>query len=287
MILEKAITGFIDNLDLKGRSGETIRGYKQVLLDFQRWIEGTKYNGEVYADELLLEDLEDYLQLRKDNGDANVSINKSLYIFRSFFDYMVRRDIVTKDISLNLEPLKLKQSVRENLDMDEIDILLDSIEHPLVNLAARTLAMTGLRVSELCDLSIDDVDLENKLIFVENGKGGKSRQIPINKGLYSYLDHYINKDRPDVDTENFFALERSGSLSPQYINRILKETTKKLGWKKHITAHVMRHSFASNLVRSEVALPAVQKLLGHSDLRVTSLYIHQNLDELQDAVNAL
>lgn len=287
MILEKTITGFIDNLDLKGRSDETIRGYRQVLLDFQRWIEGTKYNGEVYADELLLEDLEDYLQLRKDNGDANVSVNRSLYIFRSYFDYMVRRDIVTKDISLNLEPLKLKQSVRENLDMDEIDILLESIEHPLVNLAVRALAMTGLRVSELCDLSTDDVDLENRIIYVENGKGGKSRQIPINEDLHSYLNSYINKDRPDVETENFFALERSGSLSPQYINRILKDTTKKLGWDKHVTAHILRHSFASNLIRKDISLSSVQKLLGHSDLRVTSLYIHQNLDELQDAVNVL
>lgn len=287
MILENTITNFIENLKLKGRSIQTIQGYNQVLQDFKNWIEGSKYNGVVYVDELLLEDLEDYLQTRKDNGDANVSVNRSLYILRSFFDYMIRRDIISNNISLNLEPLKVKQSPRENLTKDEIDILLEAIDHDLVRLAVRTLSLTGLRVSELCDLSIDDVDLDNRVIYVINGKGGKDRQVPISEELYSHLDDYIRKDRPDVASNNFFALEKTGSLSPQYINRILKDTTKKLGWDKHITAHILRHSFATNLIRNDAPLPAIQRLLGHSDLRVTSLYIQQNLNELQDAVNLL
>ena len=139
----------------------------------------------------------------------------------------------------------------------------------------------------VCNLGIDDVDLEKRIIYVIDGKGGRDRQIPINQELYGYLNHYISNDRPDVDSSNFFALEKSGSLSPQYINRILKTTTKKLGWIKHVTAHILRHSFATNLIRNDASLPAVQKLLGHSDLRVTSRYIHQNLDELENAVNLL
>lgn len=287
MILEKTIIDFINNLKLKGRSSQTIQGYRQVLLDFRKWIENTKYNGIVYVNEIILEDLEDYLQARKDNGDANVSVNRSLYILRSFFDYMIRREIIAKNISLNLEPLNVKKNPRENLTKDEIDILLQAIDHDLVRLAVRTLSLTGLRVSELCDLSLDDVNLDNRVISVIDGKGGKDRQVPISEELYNYLNDYIIKYRPDVDSSNFFAIEKTGSLSPQYINRVLKMTTKKLDWTKHITAHILRHSFATNLIRNDAPLPAVQKLLGHSDLRVTSRYIHQNIDELQDAVNLL
>ncbi len=287
IILEKSIAAFISNLKLKGRSDETIRGYDQTLKNFRVWIEDTKYNGVVYPDELLLEDLEDYLKYRKENGDLNVSVNRSLYVLRSYFDFMIRRDVITKNISLNLEPLKVKQKARENLTNDEIEQLLESIDHSLVKLAVRTLAMTGLRVSELCNLKIDEVDLDKRIIFVINGKGGKDRKVPINEKLYIYLNDYIQSDRPEVDTSNFFALETTGSLSPQYINRILNDTAKKLGWTKHVTAHILRHSFATNLIRNKASLPAIQKLMGHSDLRVTSIYINHNIEELHDTVNLL
>ena len=82
-------------------------------------------------------------------------------------------------------------------------------------------------------------------------------------------------------------LHRVGGRSNSKINRYLKLTTKKLGWTKHVTAHILRHSFASTLVRNNASLPAVQNLLGHSDLRVTSRYIHQDLGQLQAAVNLM
>lgn len=286
MKLEKAIEGFIEHLRSKERSEETTRGYNQVLCDFRRYIEG-EMNGLVYLDELTLDSLEGYLSYRKDEGDQPVSRNRSLYIFRSFYDYLMKRELVERDISQNLEPISYQQKERIHLVADEIDELLAAIEHPLIKVAATTLAYTGLRVSELCNLTLADVDLEKGYIKVIEGKGNKDRTVPINDKLRKILIQYMEKGRPTTRSDRFFATAKTGKLSQQYINRCLKDTTEKLGWEKHVTAHILRHSFASNLVRNNASLPAIQSLLGHSDLRVTSRYIHQNLDQLQDAVNLI
>jgi integrase/recombinase XerD len=131
------------------------------------------------------------------------------------------------------------------------------------------------------------VELKNKVIKVRQGKGNKDRSIPINDKLHQELTAYLKDHRPLVSSDRFFATSKTGTLSRQTINHELEVTTTKLGWSKHVTAHILRHSFATSLVRNNAPLPAVQKLMGHSDLRVTSRYIHQNMDQLHQAVNLI
>ena len=98
MLLEKAIDEFIQHLKSKERSTMTVRGYRMMLMDFKRYIE-KELNGQVYLDEMTLAHLEGYLDYRKQQGDQPVSRNRALYIFRSFFSYLDKRDLVEKDIS--------------------------------------------------------------------------------------------------------------------------------------------------------------------------------------------
>jgi integrase/recombinase XerD len=244
-------------------------------------------NGQVYVDEITVNHMEDYLSYRKDQGDQPITRNKSLYIFRSFFNYLVRKDQVERNISLNLEPIQYQQKERVYLLPEEMVTLIETLDHVIVKSAVITMANTGLRVSELCQLTLDDVDLKNKVIKVRKGKGNKDRSIPINDKLHQELTTYLKDHRPLVSSERFFATSKTGTLSRQTINHELEVATTKLGWSKHVTAHILRHSFASSLVRNNAPLPAVQKLLGHSDLRVTSRYIHQNMDQLHQAVNLI
>lgn len=109
----------------------------------------------------------------------------------------------------------------------------------------------------------------------------------MNKNLRDILWDYLKYTRPAVDSDYFFALKKSGKVTPQYVNFILSETVKKLGWEKHVSAHILRHSFASNLIKNGVNIVYVQKLLGHSNLKVTSIYTHANMDELAKSVNML
>lgn len=286
MLLEKAIDEFIQHLKSKERSTMTVRGYRMMLMDFKRYIE-KELNGQVYLDEIILAHLEGYLDYRKQQGDQPVSRNRALYIFRSFFSYLDKRDLVDKDISQKLEPITLQQKERTYLLPEEVETLLAAIDHAIIKVAATTLAYTGLRVSELCNLTLDDVNFDTECIQVRHGKGNKDRTVPMNPKLKAILITYLKTIRPTTPSDKFFATKRTGALSDQSINRYLKMTTKKLGWTKHVTAHILRHSFASTLVRNNASLPAVQNLLGHSDLRVTSRYIHQDLGQLQAAVNLM
>ncbi len=286
MLLSQAIKDFLTNQQAKDRSSETIRGYGMVLNEFNRITE-KKYNSKLYLDEVTLQDMEDYLEFRRALGDQPVSRNRALYIFRSFFSYLIKRGLVVQDISQNLEPVSVNQKERVHLSEEEQKQLFGAILHNIVRPASITMAYTGIRVSELTNLELKDVDLIQGILYVRKGKGNKSRKIPISNRLLIILKDYLANDRPQVNSNYFFATGRTGKLSPVYINRILKQTTGKLGWEKVVTAHILRHSFASNLIKSNAKLPSVQALLGHSDLRVTSRYIHQDFEELEDTVNLL
>ncbi len=109
----------------------------------------------------------------------------------------------------------------------------------------------------------------------------------MHRKLIPILQEYLDKYRPDVQTDYFFATQKTGRVSSQYVNVKLKEASGKLGWNKPVSAHVLRHSFASNLIKKNNNLAYVQKLLGHADLRTTSVYTHAKMDELSDSVNSL
>jgi site-specific recombinase XerD len=115
-------------------------------------------------------------------------------------------------------------------------------------------------------------------------KGRKERRIPMNEKLKKILLDYLNDSRVDMGTDNFFSC-RTGSISVIRIEEVLRETLKAMGIEKQITPHVLRHSFASNLLERGVDLFRVQKLLGHELLETTSIYLHTNMEELERAVN--
>lgn len=248
ILLNKAIDEFITYLKAKERSRETQRGYAIVLQNFKTYLE-KELNGQVYVDEITLTHIEAYLAYRKNQGDQPITRNKSQSVFRSFFNFLIRRELVDRDVTLNLEPIQFQQKERIYLTQEEMAILIPTIDHAIVRYAVITMANTGLRVSELCNLTLDDVDLKNRVLKVRHGKGNKDRSIPINDKLLEELIIYLKDHRPLLQTKRFFATSKTGTLSRQTINHELAVTTTKLGWNKHVTAHILRHSFT--------ALPAV------------------------------
>lgn len=171
--------------------------------------------------------------------------------------------------------------------MEEAEELIETIDHPLVQLVCKTLFYTGMRISECLNLRLKDIDLEKNMFYIIDGKGKKDRTIPINKDLAPSLKDYIENWRPEVDTDYLFATAKTGTISATYVNRIIKDTVEQLGWTKNVTTHILRHSFASNLIKKGVNIVHVQKLLGHSNLKVTSIYTHTEIDDLSKSVNLL
>lgn len=280
------VENFLRYLESIDRSLETIIGYKKELGYFGDYLMD-KYSIEKDIHEISLEDLEEYMYLIKLKGKMSSTRNRVIYIFRSLYNYAYRREICYKQLPLFIEPIKVKQNERFFLNEKQVEELFNNIDKPLLKAAIQTMFYTGMRVSELINLQVGDLDMNSRLLYIVNGKGKKDRIIPISQKLYIIIKDYMENIRPDIESNKLFCTKKSGSLSSQYINAALKRAQEPLGLKQRVSAHILRHSFASSLIKANVPLPYLQKLLGHADLRVTSVYIHQNIDELRGAIELL
>lgn len=287
MLVVNATDELLKHMESKNRSKETLRGYGMDLTMVDRFLSG-KYNCPVYVDDITENDIEAYLiMLQTEKNYAAASVNRHLNSIRSLCQFAYKKGWVKVDVSKDIESLKREQKERTYLMEDELQQLLSEMSHRLIQLAARTMALSGLRVSECVNLKLEEVDLKNDLIYVIEGKGNKDRTVPIAQSLKPHLVDYLENWRPVMASNRFFATQKTGELSPQYINRVLHETTEKLGWKKKVTCHILRHSFASNLVSKDVNIVKISKLLGHADLKTTSIYTHSSHKELSEAVDLL
>ena len=286
MLLPKAIELFHRQMINTDRAPSTIKGYVIELKLLNRFLTG-KYNGPVYLKEITLEDLESYLEMLKQKGTAPASRSRSIYIIRAFYNFCCKKSLAEKNISLNLEAVAVPEKERAFLTSEEMKTLISEVTSPLARLILNTLFCTGMRISECLNLSIKDVDLKRGIITVRHTKNKRDRQIPINKELLPLLKDYFHNWRRYDTNRYFFAYGENCKVSADYMNRVLHEATTTLGWDKKVTCHIIRHSFASNLVLQNINIVSIQKLLGHSNLSTTSIYTHTNMEELLNAVNKI
>ena len=286
MLLAEAIKLFKTHMTTIDRAQETIKGYTIELNLFNRFLT-QKYNSPVYVDEITIQDMEEYMQMAKKAGKAPASRRRTVYILRSFFNFCYKKEYIPRNISVNLEPVTAPEKERTFLTYDEMEMLLSAVKPPLIKLILNTLFFTGMRISECLNLLVEDVNLKEGVITVRNTKNKRDRQIPIHKSLMPLLTDYLNNWRKGKSNPYFFSVNNVCKVSPDRVNRVLREATKSLNWSKHVTCHIIRHSFASNLVARNVNIVSIQKLLGHSSLSTTSIYTHVNLDELKKAINAI
>ncbi|SHJ37082.1 Phage integrase family protein [Parasporobacterium paucivorans DSM 15970] len=176
---------------------------------------------------------------------------------------------------------------RNYLTEEEVDATIEEIDNNLIRLMATFLFNTGLRISECLNLKMNAVDFKKRIIHVRQGKGKKDRVVPMNNKLYDLLLDYRDNWREAYTSDNFFATRRTGSISYSHVNSTIRKAAKQAGINKQVSCHILRHSFASALVKKNVGIVQIQKLLGHESLAVTSIYTHTNTEALSDAVNAL
>lgn len=290
MLLHDAIQTFLEYLYIINRSNETISGYRKDLKLFVNYLE-SRYNCALYFEDISINDLESFLNYLGNCKKLSAkSRSRVLYTLRSFWNYAAdKKELSTKNIARSIETIKVPQKERTYLKDEEVKILIQAIDNKLIKLIVQALFYTGMRISECINLKIIDIDMnpENRLIHVRNGKGGKDRNIPINNKLYDLLSDYLNNWRVKTKSNYFFTTKRTGRVSPVYINQIIRETVVRLGWTKKVSAHILRHSMATSLIRNGVDLPTVQKILGHSNLKVTSIYCHTDLSLMEAAMQVI
>lgn len=286
MLMNECLEKFEKHLNFNEKSEWTITGYLNEMNYFKNYLEKL-YNGPVYVEDITREELKGYLNYIREKGYKATSRNRVLFVFRSFYNFTQEENITEEHLAKDLKPIKTRKKERVHLTAKEVAELVDQLDHSIVKAAVQTMYYSGLRVSECTNLTFEDLDLKNQVLHVRQGKGNRDRDIPICDELLRILTDYLKNVRPNISSDYIFATKQSGELSGAYINRKLKEAVKALGWNKKVTAHILRHSFASNLVKHDVNIYKIQKLLGHSNISVTSLYTHSNIDDLSEAVNVL
>ena len=274
--MDESIEAFLSYLGSeKGLSKNTLQAYRRDVESFIRYLQGRAATED---------DFLGFLRLVKDKGLASSSICRFLVSLKVFFRFLKKEGWLLKDPTIHLDSPKLWQLIPEVLTVQEVTRLLAQ-PHPESLIGARDKAIlevlyaSGLRVSELCGLNIQDVGDEAIRV---RGKGSKERIVPIALSALKSIDYYIGKFREDQQEALFLGVKG------KRIDRItvwlrVKLYGKKAGILKEISPHTLRHSFATHLLENGADLRVIQELLGHSHIGTTDRYTHISHKHLHEA----
>ena len=271
------VNDFLVTLEIeRGYSHKTIREYSYDLKMFER------FNGGKPFEETTTMDLRRFLlHLKRDREYAPRSLHRKICSLKSFFKFLKKEGFIKANPAENIESPKIPKSLPKTITIEETLKLLSTPDNPRDKTILYLLYGTGMRVSELSNLDIDQIDLKSKIIHVVGGKGGKDRVIPLPNGIITILENYL-RTRRDVENSALI-LNRSGErLTPRSIQRIVKKYKKAANlFDKTLTPHTLRHAFATHLLSNAVDIRVIQELLGHASLSTTQLYTHVSLEHLR------
>lgn len=292
-MLVNQIEGFLNQLRIeKSASKLTLLSYRTDLNQFFDFM-ADKHNIEkahITHDMITHQTVRQYLTMLQDNNFKRTSIARKLASIRSFVKYLCREGIIPGNPIAAVSTPKQEKKLPKFLYPEEIQILLDAPDDSYFGLRDKaimeTLYATGVRVSELVNLNLQDIDLEEELIRVW-GKGSKERIVPFGKMAKLSLLKYIDEARPLLlkaknKQENALFLNKHGTrLSDRSIRNILNKYVDAVALNQKISPHAIRHSFATHLLNNGADLRSVQELLGHIRLSTTQIYTHLTKENIK------
>lgn len=275
--MERQLKYFFDFLENdKKLSDNTLQSYKRDLKQFKRYIEACEINYNHVKEE----DIKDYIKELQEEGKKASSISRCIASIRSFYQFVLKRKKIKVDPTANIQSPKIEKRVPSVLTSKEVELLLDQPKDVDLK-GTRDKAMlefayaTGMRVTEMISLDIDDVKLDEGYV-VCRGRS-KSRNIPLGSMSLKALKEYIDDARPylirDESEEALFVNVNGTRLTRQGFWKIVKYYKEQAHIEKDITPHVLRHSFATHLLQNGADLKAIQTMLGHSDISSTQVYM--------------
>jgi integrase/recombinase XerD len=279
----------------KGLSQNTILAYGRDLKRFAGFL---ALRHKTKIDEVNREDVVDFLSsLYKQKMDSR-SVARYLVSLRSVFKYALMEELVRVDPTENLESPKIRQSLPTYLRVEEVDRLLTA-PHAATPIGLRDRAMlevlysTGLRVTELLNLRLSDVDMRMGCVRCI-GKGDKERLVPIGRKAITAVEEYLAQSRPRLlrpgtpaaHSQVLFLTQTGRRLSRITIWKMMHDYGVKLGLRARLTPHTLRHSFATHLLEGGADLRSVQIMLGHADISTTQIYTHVVEERLKEIYKA-
>lgn len=240
--------------------------------------------------------IRDYLALLNEQQYSKSTIARKLATLRSFYKFLVKRGMMTSNPVTAVRTPKQEKKLPKFLEYEQVKRLLDT---PPINnwLGARDRAIlevlysTGIRVSELVGLNMDDIDFLGEVVHVR-GKGKKERITPISSTALQVIQHYLefrnkrSQNNPNFDPKVLFVNKHGKRLSTRSVRRKMDKYLKMAGLDPSISPHTLRHSFATHMLNNGADLRSVQELLGHQSLSTTQVYTHLTTKKLKDVYEA-
>lgn len=287
--MEQAIDQFILYLATeRGLSDNYQLGTRRALESFAAWYEKHTNSKDIAA--VKLQHLSDYLAHRKQRGLATGSLRLEIIALKIFFRHLASRGLLPADPAEKMDSPRLEQYLPETLNELEVEKMIESIDtaKPLGRrdrAIVELLYSSGLRVSELTQARIENVDLDERVIRV-TGKGNKTRLVPVGREAGKALADYLSGERPSLvrsgrTSTHVFLSIRGGSLTTNRIRQIVTQCARLAGLDENVYPHLLRHSFATHLLGNGADLRVIQEMLGHADIATTQIYTHVDQSQLK------
>jgi len=275
---------FLSYIELeKEYSKNTVSSYKNDLDDFKEFL--TKIDKDPI--EINKKDIFNYLVFLSKKKLKPASLRRKISALRSFYKFLIREELIENDPTIDLTLPKKDKVLPDVISVEEIEKLINIIpekgfkgkrDRALIEL----LYSSGLRVSEIINLKINEIDLKNGYLKCF-GKGSKERIVPFGSFAKDLLIEYIEeRDKNNINSDLLFVTKKGKKIVRQEINNILNRYAKKSKLKKKIHPHMLRHSFATHLLERGADLRSVQELLGHVDISTTQIYTHLTKEHLRE-----
>ena len=263
----------------------SIRAY---LADVTAFIHALEKSGVEQPGDIRRSDILDFLEASSEEGLETTTVARRLIAIKIFFRFLVHQRRIPADITDVMEGPRLSRILPGYLSVEEVEKLISACgRRDVLEQRNRTiielLYATGVRVSELAGLMLENIRFDRNILIVI-GKGDKQRIVPFGRPARRSLVKYLEQVRPQLDksgaTPAVFLSVRGHALTRARIWGIVRETARRAGIQRAIYPHMLRHSFASHLLKGGADLRVIQEMLGHADIATTQLYTHVDQDHL-------
>ena len=282
-MIVQLISEYLNWLEIeRGLSKNTLEAYKNDLIGFFDYFQNVEN-----LDEIKRNNFSEYTMFLASNNISSSSITRKLASIKGFFKYISANREIKSNPALSITSPKIPKRLPKVISLDEIKTILKNNMTIKEKAVFELLYATGLRVSELVNLEIKNIDLKNNLIKT-TGKGSKERFVPVGKKAKAALNEYLKQRELILKTkfgsnykENAIFINDNGKkITRQWVYNFIKKQGELIH--KHISPHTIRHSFATHLLENGADLRAVQELLGHSSVVTTQLYTHISKKRLKE-----
>ncbi len=290
--MDEQLLAFLDYLQEEyNYSNNTTAAYKNDLSQFVSFLHNGRYSSIRTWNDVTPVIVHDYVEFMKSQPYASSSVARKVAAVKSFFNYLHEQNEIEDNPTTQVDSPKVKKRLPQTLTFQEVDRLLAAPTQKRTPKNLRDTALlnvlysTGMRVTEVVSLQIEDIDLEHSLLFCP-GKDESSRKLPFDAHTQQILMMYLDEGRPylvkDKEEKALFLNHRGQQLTRQGLWLIIKAYAKQAELKTSVTPHTLRHSFAAHKLHSGSDLQEVQKLLGHANISTTQIYTHLSDEDEPD-----